>query len=93
MNTQQDQSELILEADFLWREILVGDEIFLDSDFYQNGSRLLCSGVPYQVLAKMEDVCGAQTLIVQSYQTRELVPVSPFLVCSYETALDPVLIS
>ncbi|WP_432473759.1 hypothetical protein [Amphritea sp. HPY] len=93
MNTQQDQSELILEADFLWREILVGDEIFLDSDFYQNDSRLLCKGVPYQVLAKMEDVCGAQTLVVQSYQTRELVSVSPFLVCSYEAAPEPVLIS
>jgi len=89
----QDQSELILEADFLWREINVGDEIYLDADFYSDERRLLCRGVPYQVLAKTDKTCGAQELIVQSYQTQELVAVSPYLVCSYECPAQPVLIS
>jgi len=93
MYVQQDQSELILEADFLWREIRVGDDIYLDSDLYQNNARALCKGVPYQVLAKLESVCGAQTLVVQSYQSLELVPVSPYLVCSYDIAKEPVTIS
>ena len=89
----QDQSELILEADFLWREIRVGDEIYLDADFYSSNRRLLCRGAPYQVLAKIDKTCGAQELIVQSYQTHELVAVSPYLVCSYESPEQPILIS
>ncbi|WP_417223226.1 hypothetical protein [Amphritea sp.] len=89
----QDQSELILEADFLWREINVGDEIYLDADFYNANRRLLCRGAPYQVLAKMDKTCGAQELIVQSYETQELVAVSPYLVCNYECPEQPVLIS
>ena len=93
MAEQQDQFDLILEADFIWREIQVGDDIYLDYDFYQKERRLLCKGVPYQVLNKVEDVCGAQTLVVQSYQTRELVPVSPFLVCNFESPEQPFLFS
>ena len=90
---QQDQSELILEADFLWREIKVGDQIYLDADLYLNNRRLLCRGAPYQVLAKIDSVSGAQEFIVQSYQTRELVHVSPYLVCSYDAPDHPILIS
>ncbi|MDO6564628.1 hypothetical protein Q4488_14690 [Amphritea sp. 1_MG-2023] len=90
---RQDQSELILEADFLWREINVGDDIYLDADFYREHRRLLCQGVPYQVLAKIDKTCGAQELIVQSYQTQELIAVSPYLVCSYESPEQPILIS
>ncbi len=93
MGVQQDQLELMLEADFLWREIQVGDDIYLDFDFYQHDRRLLCKGVPYQVLNKIEAACGAQTLLVQSYQTLELVPVSPYLVCSYESPEQPFLLS
>ncbi|GGK82007.1 hypothetical protein [Amphritea balenae] len=89
----QDQSELILEADFLWREIHVGDQIYLDADLYKNSRRLLCKGAPYQVVAKLDSVSGAQELIVQSYQTNELVPVSPYLICSYDSPDQPVLIS
>lgn len=86
----QDQAELILEADFLWREIQVGDQIYLDADLYRDNQRLLCRGAPYQVLAKVDAVSGAQELIVQSYQTRELVPVSPFQICSYDSSDEPV---
>lgn len=89
----QDQSELILEADFLWREVNVGDDIILDADFYDEQRRVLCQGVPYQVLAKIDKVCGAQTLIVQSQETEELIAVSPYFVCSYESATQRVLIS
>ncbi len=87
----QDQADLILEADFLWREIRVGDQIYLDADYYRDNRRLLCRGAPYQVLAKIDSVSGAQELIVQSYQTRELVPVSPFQICSYDSPDEPVM--
>ncbi|WP_290703667.1 hypothetical protein [Amphritea sp.] len=89
----QDQSELIIEADFIWREINVGDQIYLDADFYVGNQRMLCKGAPYQVLTKIDKACGAQELIVQSYQTRELIAVSPYLVCSYECPDQPILIS
>lgn len=89
----QDQSELIIEADFIWRVINVGDQIYLDADFYVGNQRKLCKGTPYQVLVKMDKACGAQELIVQSYETRELIAVSPYLVSSYESPEHPILFS
>ncbi len=87
---RQDQSDLIVEADFMWREIQIGDDIYIDADHYMDGERKLCKAVPYQVLNKVEALGGAQTLVVQSYKTGELVNVSMYQVCSYEQAPTPI---
>lgn len=83
--------DLLVESDFIWREIAVGDRVMVEADLFDSNDDLMLKyGHPYQVLAKTQTSPGSSTLVVQSDVTGELVDVHPALICSYENAVKPV---
>lgn len=84
-------SDLLVESDFIWREIAVGDRVMVEADLYDADDALaLKYGTSYLVLAKLQKEPGSSTLVVESDVTGELVNVHPALICSYENAKAPI---
>ncbi|MCO4759389.1 hypothetical protein [Pontibacterium sp.] len=83
-------SDLLVESDFIWREIAVGDHVMVEADLYDSAGLMLKYGTSYLVLAKLRKEPGSSTLIVESDVTGELVNVHPALICSYENAHAPI---
>lgn len=82
--------DALVAADMLWREIEIGDLIMLESDLHSGKRLQLQAKQPYQVLAKVQGVSGAQRFCVQSDNTCELVEVYPAQLCSYQEATSPI---
>ncbi|WP_156948184.1 hypothetical protein [Marinobacterium jannaschii] len=82
--------ELMMESDFIWREIAVGDHVMVEADIYDSTGLQLKKDRLYQVLAKMQEAPGNSKLIVESDVTGALIDVHPALLCSYESATMPV---
>lgn len=82
--------ELLVESDFIWREIAVGDSVMLEADVYDAEGLQLKKNHMYQVLAKLKQAPGNSRLIVESDVTGELIQVHPALLCSYETTSIPI---
>jgi len=82
--------DALVAADMLWREIDIGDLIMLEGDLHRDDQLQLLAKHPYQVLAKMNGVSGAQHFIVQSDKTDQVVQVYPAQLCSYQEAQGPV---
>lgn len=78
-------SELLVEADFLWREIEAGDYIQLEDPLVEQGEELLSVGKEYMVLAKECSSTGTQSFITESNQPERSVRVYPISVCDYST--------
>lgn len=82
--------DALVAADMLWREIAIGDLIMLEGDLHCDNRLQLTAKQPYQVLAKMNGVSGAQSFIVQSDKTSRVIAVYPAQLCSYQEAQSPV---
>ncbi len=82
MNNRQ-LSEMMIEADFLWREIAIGDQVVLECDLEEEGRRLITSGKQYLVLAKAESASGRQMLEVETDLPGRTLLVLPALICNY----------
>ena len=82
--------DALVAADMLWHEIDIGDLIMLEGDLHRDDRLQLVARHPYQVLAKMHGVSGAQRFIVQSDFTDEVIEVYPAQLCSYQEAVSPV---
>ncbi len=80
-----DISELIVEADFLWREISVGDRVQVEYSTCEQGVEMLTAGKHYMVLAKLQSVTGVQSFITESNVENTPVVVYPQCVCNYVT--------
>lgn len=78
-------SELLVEADFLWREIEVGDYIQVEDPLVEQGEELLTVGKEYLVLAKECSAAGTQSFLTESNQPGHSVRVYPISVCDYST--------
>lgn len=83
-------ADLLMECDFIWREIAVGDRVMTEADIYDGDGLQLKHGHSYVVLAKTQTAPGNSTLIVESDVTGVLVNLHPALICSYENANRPV---
>lgn len=78
-------SELLVEADFLWREIEVGDYVQLEDPVIEQGVELLTSGKEYLVLTKECSDQGTQSFITESNIADRTVRVYPVSICDYST--------
>ncbi|EAR62030.1 hypothetical protein [Neptuniibacter caesariensis] len=86
-----DFTELHLETELLWNEISVGDSVMLDADLYESNSFQLHKYQPYEVLAKLHSIAPEPSmLVVKSDVTGELINLHPALLCSYQSAQQPV---
>ncbi len=78
-----DISELMLEAEFLWQEINVGDRIQIEQTLSELGIELLTPGREYMVLVKQKSDTGLQSFITESNVDGQLATIYPFNVCHY----------
>ncbi len=78
-----DISELMIEADFLWREIGIGDRVQIEDAVTEMGIELLSPGTEYMVLAKQQSETGLQSFITESNVDGLTVVVYPHSVCNY----------
>ncbi|MGH1461184.1 MAG: hypothetical protein ACRBB6_04025 [Neptuniibacter sp.] len=86
-----DFTELHLETELLWNEISVGDSVMLDADLYESNTCKLRKHHMYEVVAKLQKIAPeASFLVVESDMTGELINLHPALLCSYQSALQPV---
>lgn len=83
-------AELLIECDFIWREISVGDQIFVESNIYQDNCIMVKQDTPYLVLAKIDQAANP-LLIVESEKPNQLIAIHPAMICSYESATTPVI--
>ncbi len=89
-----DFTELHLETELLWNEISVGDSVMLDADLYESNTFKLHKYQPYEVVAKLHNIAPeASMLVVESDVTGELINLHPALLCSYQSADNPALLS
>ncbi|WP_210395885.1 hypothetical protein [Motiliproteus sediminis] len=79
-------SESMVEADFLWREIGVGDRVMVEHAYDEAGVELLTPGRAYQVIAKPVSESGVLTLLVESNLPEHLVTLYPQHVASYDAS-------
>ncbi|MCW8884823.1 MAG: hypothetical protein OQK12_06140, partial [Motiliproteus sp.] len=79
----RDISELILEADFLWREINIGDRVQVEEPQQERGVELLSPGREYMVLVKQCSDTGLQSFIIESNIKDRLTRVYPHNICHY----------
>ncbi len=89
MHQMETSSEILLETNFIWHEIRVGDLISLEADLEEDGILLLKRGAQYEVLAKLDLAPSHQVFVVQSDVSGALVQVHPFLVSSYDNRSVP----
>ena len=78
-----DVSELIVEADFLWHEIGVGDQVQVEESIWDHGVELLTPGKEYMVLAKQRSDTGVQSFLTESNCGDQTAVVYPHSVCNY----------
>lgn len=82
MNSR-DLSELIVEADFLWREISVGDLIQIEESIWEGSFEVLTPGREYMVLAKMQSDTGLRSFVTESNLQDQTAVVYPYSICNY----------
>jgi hypothetical protein len=76
----------MVEADFLWREIGVGDRVMVEHAYTEAGLELLSPGRGYQVVAKPVSGSGTQSLLVESNLAGHLVTLYPHHISSYDAS-------
>ena len=76
-------SELMVEADFLWREIGIGDFVQIEDTIFDREVELLSPGREYMVLMKQQSVTGLQSLVVDSNIEGETAVIYPHCICNY----------
>ncbi len=76
-------SEMLAEADFLWREIAVGDYVQVEDPVVERGGELLSVGKEYLLLAKETSPTGTKSFITETNIQGEVVRVYPISVCNY----------
>jgi len=79
-------SEAMVEADFLWREIGIGDRVMVEHAHTDEGFELLTPGRSYQVVAKPVSASGTQSLLVESNIAELLVTLYPHHISSYDAS-------
>ncbi len=82
MNSR-DLSELMVEADFLWREISVGDLIQIEESIWEGSFEVLTPGREYMVLAKMQSATGLCSFVTESNLQDQTAVVYPYSICNY----------
>ena len=78
-----DLSELMIEADFLWREIGIGDFVQIDYRLLDRGVELMTPGREYMVLMKQQSGTGLQSFVIDSNVEGETVVIYPHSICNY----------
>ncbi|MEH6625644.1 MAG: hypothetical protein V7739_04315 [Motiliproteus sp.] len=78
-----DISELMLEAEFLWQEISVGDWVQVEQIVLERGIEMLTPGREYMVLVKQKSDTGLQSFITESNLAGQLTTIYPYNVCNY----------
>lgn len=82
--------DILVESDFIWHEIDVGDHVMTEADIYDGTGLQLMRGQAYLVLAKIREMPGNSMLVVESCVTGELINLHPALICHYQNAQAPV---
>lgn len=82
-------SERLVEADFLWQAINVGDCVVVECDLEEEGVRLITQGEPYRVVAKERSARGRQMLEVETDLPGRTLSIFPALICNYICQPDP----
>ncbi len=78
-------SERIVEADFLWHEISVGDFVELEGIVVEGGLELCSVGQSYRVLAKQISGTGAHSFLTETNDPGRNATVYPQMVCNYHS--------
>ncbi|OMH39230.1 hypothetical protein [Motiliproteus sp. MSK22-1] len=78
-----DLSELIIEADFLWREIGIGDFVQIEDAIFDQGVELLTPGTEYMVLVRQKSATGLQSFVTESNIEGRTAVIYPHLICNY----------
>lgn len=89
---QRDFSDVMIEADFLWQEIAIGDQILVEDAIVEAGVELLSPGREYVVLDKQCSATGVQSFLVESNVPQHVARLYPHWICSYSTD-SPELLS
>lgn len=76
-------SEMIVKADFIWREVDVGDFVQVEDSIFENGEELLTVAKEYRVLAKESSASGTQSFVTETNIVGKITQVYPVYVCSY----------
>ncbi len=79
----RDISELLLEAEFLWQEIRVGDRVQIEQTVSDSGIELLTPGREYMVLVKQKSDTGLQSFVTESNIDGQLATIYPYNICNY----------
>ncbi|HEY5718031.1 MAG TPA: hypothetical protein VIS52_06005 [Motiliproteus sp.] len=79
-------SDAMVEADFLWREIGIGDRVMVEHAYVEEGRELLTPGRAYLVVAKPVSDSGTQSLLVESNLAEHLVTLYPHHISSYDAS-------
>ncbi|MAY43516.1 MULTISPECIES: hypothetical protein [unclassified Neptuniibacter] len=86
-----DYTELHMETELLWNEIDIGDSVMLDADLYESNRCKLHKYQAYEVVAKVHCMAPEPSrLVVESDVTGEFIKLHPALLCSYQSAENPI---
>lgn len=80
---EQDFSDVMIEAEFLWREIAIGEQILVEDAIVEAGIELLSPGREYVVIDKQCSATGVQSFLVESNIPRIAARLYPHWICSY----------
>lgn len=76
-------SELLVEADFMWREIEVGDYVQVEDPITEQNVELLSPGKEYMVVVKDMSESGSKIFITETNIEGCTAKVYPVSVCDY----------
>ncbi|WP_421867564.1 hypothetical protein [Motiliproteus sp.] len=76
-------AEKQLEAEMLWQELAVGDEVMVEFPVCEAGRELLSPGTGYLILAKGQSASGVPLLVTESNIPDQRVTLYPHCICSY----------
>lgn len=82
---ERDFSDVMIEADFLWNEIAIGDQILVEDAIIEAGVELLSPGREYVVVDKQRSATGVQSFLVESNFPQHVARLYPHWICSYST--------
>ncbi|RDE18894.1 hypothetical protein DV711_14870 [Motiliproteus coralliicola] len=82
-SSAEHPAEQQLEAEMLWQELAVGDEVMVEFPVCEAGRELLSPGQGYLILAKRQSASGVPQLVTESNIPGQQVTLYPHCICSY----------
>ena len=81
-------AETQLEAELLWQDLAVGDEVLVEFPVCDGGEELLSPGRGYLILSKRQSASGVPQLLTESNIPNRRVTLYPHCICSYRSASE-----